>query len=124
MTRRRLDEEDDDDEMLPVRGMDPQKFAPGDPAITVAGSDATQEQLAADRFLYETAADHDGWIPVQTLLSFPRMRKLCHPQALAVAHVMPSDAYVWIDVFGVNQHAESPQQKADLERQLAARSNG
>ena len=46
------------------------------------------ERLQADRFLYETTCDHDGWIPLQTLLSFPRMRKLCHPQVGAVAHVL------------------------------------
>ena len=29
----------------------------------------------------QTAKDHDGWVPIGTLLAFPRMRKLCHPQA-------------------------------------------
>ena len=47
-----------------------------------------EKRLASDRFLYETTCDHDGWIPVSTLLSFPRMRKLCHPQVGAVAHVL------------------------------------
>jgi mRNA deadenylase 3'-5' endonuclease subunit Ccr4 len=47
-----------------------------------------EKRLASDRFLYETSCDHDGWIPVSTLLSFPRMRKLCYPQAAAVAHVL------------------------------------
>jgi len=41
----------------------------------------SSSRLAADRFLSEQARDHDGWIPIATLLSFPRMRKLCHPQA-------------------------------------------
>ena len=50
------------------------------------------ERLQADRFLYETSCDHDGWIPVSTLLSFPRMRKLCHPQVGAVAHVLHSSS--------------------------------
>ena len=48
----------------------------------------SESRLQADRFLYETSCDHDGWIPLQTLLSFPRMRKLCHPQVGAVAHVL------------------------------------
>ena len=52
------------------------------------------ERFSSDRFLYETSCDHDGWIPVCTLLSFPRMRKLCHPQAGAVAHVLSSSATV------------------------------
>jgi len=45
-------------------------------------------KLATDRFLAETAKDHDGWVPIGTLLAFPRMRKLCHPQVAAVAHVL------------------------------------
>ena len=48
------------------------------------------DRLSTDRFLYETTCDHDGWVPIQTLLSFPRMRKLCHPQVGAVAHVLSS----------------------------------
>ena len=53
-----------------------------------------EERLQADRFLYETTCDHDGWIPVSTLLSFPRMRKLCHPQVGAVAHVLSSSPHL------------------------------
>ena len=49
-------------------------------------------RLAADRYLYEQQADHDGLIPLATLLSFPRMRKLCHPQVGAVAHVLGQSA--------------------------------
>ena len=52
------------------------------------------EQLQADRFLFEATVDHDGWIPVQTLLSFPRMRKLCHPQVGAVAHVLSTSKHL------------------------------
>uniref|UniRef100_A0A7S3ANS8 HTH La-type RNA-binding domain-containing protein n=1 Tax=Haptolina ericina TaxID=156174 RepID=A0A7S3ANS8_9EUKA len=46
------------------------------------------DRMAADRFLVEQARDHDGWVPIGSLLSFPRMRKLCHPQLGAVAHVL------------------------------------
>ena len=45
-------------------------------------------KYAADRFLFEQARDYNGWVPIATLLSFPRMRKLCHPQVGAVAHVL------------------------------------
>ena len=54
------------------------------------------DRMSSDRFLYETSCDHDGWIPIPTLLSFPRMRKLCHPQALAVAHVLSASAHLEI----------------------------
>lgn len=45
-------------------------------------------RMAADRFLIEQARDNAGFVPIATLLSFPRMRKLCHPQIAAVAHVL------------------------------------
>jgi len=45
-------------------------------------------RMASDRFLIEQARDHCGFVPIGTLLSFPRMRKLCHPQIAAVAHVL------------------------------------
>ena len=38
--------------------------------------------------VFAQARDHDGWVPIGSLLSFPRMRKLCHPQLGAVAHVL------------------------------------
>ncbi len=46
------------------------------------------ERLQQDRYLYEQQRDFDGWIPIATLLTFPRMRKLCHPQVGAVSHVL------------------------------------
>ncbi|KAL1495395.1 hypothetical protein AB1Y20_016763 [Prymnesium parvum] len=48
------------------------------------------DRMAADQFLVEQASDHDGWVLISHLLSFPRMRKLCHPQLSAVAHVLSS----------------------------------
>ena len=38
------------------------------------------ERMAADRMLLEVTRENDGWVPIATVLSFPRMRKLCHPQ--------------------------------------------
>lgn len=45
-------------------------------------------RLASDRFLFEVCSDHEGYVPVATLVALPRMRKLCHPQVAAVAHVL------------------------------------
>ena len=45
-----------------------------------------------DSFLMEQASVYDGWVPIATVLSFPRMRKLCHPQVGAVAHVLSGSA--------------------------------
>lgn len=53
-----------------------------------------QERMASDRFLIEQARDHDGYVPIATILSFPRMRKLVHPQVAAVAHVLSKSAKV------------------------------
>ena len=50
------------------------------------------ERMAADSFLMEQASVYDGWVPIATVLSFPRMRKLCHPQVGAVAHVLSGSA--------------------------------
>ena len=50
------------------------------------------ERMAADSFLMELASVYDGWVPIATVLSFPRMRKLCHPQVGAVAHVLSGSA--------------------------------
>ena len=50
------------------------------------------ERMAADSFLMEQASVYDGWVPIATVLSFPRMRKLCHPQVGAVAHVLGGSA--------------------------------
>ena len=51
-------------------------------------------KIVTDRFLAELSKDHDGWVPIASLLSFPRMRKLCHPQIAAVAHVLSSSSKV------------------------------
>ena len=40
----------------------------------------SSSRLAADKVLMEQSRDYDGWLPISTLLSYPRMRKLCHPQ--------------------------------------------
>jgi hypothetical protein len=40
----------------------------------------TRVTSAADGFMMEQLLDHDGWMPIATLLAFPRMQKLCHPQ--------------------------------------------
>ena len=50
----------------------------------------SHNKIVTDRFLAELSKDHEGWIPIASLLSFPRMRKLCHPQIAAVAHVLSS----------------------------------
>jgi len=46
------------------------------------------ERLSADRYLHVVIWDHDGWVPISTLLAYPSMRKLCFPQVMAVAHVL------------------------------------
>ncbi|EOD29371.1 hypothetical protein EMIHUDRAFT_449888 [Emiliania huxleyi CCMP1516] len=48
----------------------------------------TRRDVAGDGFLMEQLSDPDGWVPISTLCAFPRMRKLCHPQLAAVAHVL------------------------------------
>ena len=48
----------------------------------------TRRDVAGDGFLMEQLTDPDGWVPISTLCAFPRMRKLCHPQLAAVAHVL------------------------------------
>ena len=46
------------------------------------------DRLSADRYLHVVMCDHDGWVPISTLLAYPTMRKLCFPQVPAVAHVL------------------------------------
>ena len=43
------------------------------------------ERLSANRILHVVMCDHDGWVPIATLLALPSMRKLCYPQVGAVA---------------------------------------
>jgi hypothetical protein len=72
-------------------------------------------RMAADRFLLQEAHDNDGFVPIGVLLTFPRMRKLVHPQIGAVAHVLAaasSKLEVSADATLVRPRARPPESPA------------
>ena len=50
-----------------------------------------KQNLPHDRFILDTMAAHDGWMPLKALLSFPKMKGWCS-EATAVGALLGSGA--------------------------------